>query len=398
MATFAVAVPVTPADDGKSLFLAATSADGGAGAPGAAVATEILDDIASSYIAEHNRERANFAAAQESKKAKLMARLAARKQRKSTKAAGPADAGDGEGALPHGWKLIRMPTGGKLFQMANGNTTFDDPRTDGVEDGSESVRAGQIETLSEMLGIDSASASRALEAANWDMRSAMAQYMEYQTAHALAEADRKHNASLAAMEQQAAAKRASAPPSPFMMLRAKCPPGISGGMYFPVDLPDGRRMSIAVPVGCPPGGTVQFKVPRNAPKTAGGAPAGNAVMLTVKIPAGVRPGQKMNISYSGKLIQVIVPLGMMPGQSFKVTVKTAALGGGGGAPPRGPPPPPPPPMAQPGVKTVTVTLPAGLRPGQVFQIRLPVSGQLVKVKVPPNGRAGMKLKIQVRTN
>ena len=256
-------------DEGRELFLGATGS-----APPAAAATEIIDDIASEYIAQHNREVAEFAAEEQRKKTVLMQRLAARKQRAAAKkrAAASADArdpGDGLGPLPSRWNLIRMPDGKALFQMPNGQTTFDDPRTDEIEDGSSTaVKSEQaIATLAEMMHISAAYAEAALESHGFDVTAACMAVMQEQTNAALAETERRHQAELAQLQRAAEARRAAAPraPSPFMTLRAKLPPGVHGGMYFPVNLPDGRRLRVAVPPGVPPNGTVQFKVKRLAP-------------------------------------------------------------------------------------------------------------------------------------
>ena len=304
---FAVASAMSAGDEGRELFLGATGT-----APPVSAATEIIDDIASDYIAQHNREVAEFAATEQRKKAALMERLAARKQRAAAKkrasqAAGARDPGDGLGPLPTRWNLIRMPDGKSLFQMPNGQTTFDDPRTDEIEDGSSPAVKNQqsVATLSEMMHISPTYAEAALTSHGWDMTATCMAVMQEQTKQALDATEQRHQAELANIHAKAEARRAAAPraPSPFVTLRAKLPAGIRGGMYFPVSLPDGRRLRVAVPPGVPPNGIVQFKVKRLLPGERAAAPqpsvASDSTMLTVKVPPGVRPGQRMNVAYNG---------------------------------------------------------------------------------------------------
>lgn len=94
-------------------------------------------------------------------------------------------------------------------------------------------------------------------------------------------------------------------------------------------------------------------------------------MMQVIVPAGVLPGQMMNVQMADQqLVQVQVPPGLLAGQSFQIQAPT------------------PPQML-----TLEVTVPAGVSPGQMMQVQGP-NGPL-QVQVPAGVLAGGKINIQV---
>ena len=68
-------------------------------------------------------------------------------------------------------------------------------------------------------------------------------------------------------------------------------------------------------------------------------------MLTVVVPVGARPGDKVNFTFRGVAIQATVPAGLAPGDKFHVPAPDRPDD------PRPPPvPPAPPPPPAPAVK------------------------------------------------
>ena len=233
-------------------------------------------DFAADCITAHNTALAELAAAGAKTQSALMERLAARerKQAQKKREAQKSDPGDGLGPLPVHWKLISMPGGTQnLYQMPDGSTTFDDPRTEEIECSIVKTSAA-VAQVADKMGVDGDDAEAALEAHGWDAPAACFAIAQRQAAATLAAMEATHRKELDATLQRAAtetqrasASSAAAPAaeSPFIVLRTQCPPGISGGMSFPVDLPDGRRVMVGVPAGTPSGGAVQFQVARSAP-------------------------------------------------------------------------------------------------------------------------------------
>jgi len=410
--TFEMADPAAVAEAGRSLLVA--SADGtamptpvyttDAGAAAVVVADTMMDDMASSYMAEQKSTLEKIQFENTRKKEELRKRLAARKAKKGKKkkkkakaaasAAAGVDPGDGLGPLPVGWTVVNMPDGRKLFnQPGDGGTTWDDPRTDEVETGEikkeessedsddEDPQASALKSVIGILGIGESKARTLLEANDWDAEAACSAHFHNEMMAKLEAQEKVHAAAMKKMEDNLAKAEAAHDDgvSPFIMMRAQCPPGVGPGQRFTVNLPDGRATQITVPASCPPGGTVQFKIPRATPG-AGGA---KMIMLTVRVPQGVQPGQKMNVRYNGKLVQVVVPQGAVPLSTFKVTVNKSALDAA--------------PGNQQQTRTtvrVKVAIPPGLSAGQSFQVRTN-GGALVKIVVPAGAKAGQFLTVQL---
>ena len=397
------------AEAGRALLVA--SADGTAmpvpvystvdGGAEVITAEAMMDDMATSYMEEQKATLVRIEMENTRKKDELRKRLEARKKKKGAKkakkkkakAAAPAanDPGDGLGPLPAGWSLVKMPDGRKLFnQPGDGGTTWDDPRTDEVETGeaakeesseSDDEAEGALKLVCSMLGINEDEARALLDAHDGDAQASIEAHFHDEMMAKVEAQEKAHAAAIRELEDKVAKASVGADDgvSPFITMRAACPPGIRPGQKFTVNLPDGRATQIQVPAGCPPGGTVQFKIPR----AVAGASGPKMIMLTVRVPEGVVAGQKMNVRYDGKLVQVTVPAGAVPLSTFKVTVNKTALDAAGALQQQ----------QRPSVK-VKVAVPAGLKTGDTFQIRTN-GGALVKIAVPAGAHAGQFLTVQL---
>ena len=92
--------------------------------------------------------------------------------------------------------------------------------------------------------------------------------------------------------------------------------------------------------------------------------------MQVTVPAGILPGQMMNVQMADQLVQVQVPPGLLAGQSFQIQAPT-----------------------QPQMLMLEVTVPAGVSPGQMIQVQGP-NGPL-QVQVPAGVLPGGKINVQV---
>ena len=371
----------------------------GGGSAEVVTAEAMMDDMATSYMEEQKATLARIEMENTRKKEELRKRLEARKKKgakkekkKKAKAAKAAanDPGDGLGSLPAGWSLVKMPDGRKLFnQPGDGGTTWDDPRTEEIETGEVAKEASSesddeddaAKLVCSMLGIDAVAAHALLDAHGGDAQASIEAHFHAEMMAKVEAQEKAHAAAIRELEDKVAKASVGADDgvSPFITMRAACPPGISPGQKFTVNLPDGRATQITVPAGCPPGGTVQFKIPR----ATGGASGPKMIMLTVRVPQGVVAGQKMNVRYDGKLVQVTVPAGAVPLSTFKVTVNKTALDAAGALQRQ----------QRPSVK-VKVAIPAGLKTGDTFQIRTN-GGALVKIAVPAGAKPGQFLTVQL---
>ncbi|KAJ1492622.1 hypothetical protein T484DRAFT_1880638 [Baffinella frigidus] len=107
------------------------------------------------------------------------------------------------------------------------------------------------------------------------------------------------------------------PPAPSVpsvkSMHVTVPDGVAAGMYMTVNIPGRGATSVLVPVGVTSGQILEVRYPVAVPQ-----PQTVYRTVSVRVPPGVLPGERMQITVQGEALFVQVPPGALPGQLLDV--------------------------------------------------------------------------------
>ncbi|CAJ1333817.1 unnamed protein product [Effrenium voratum] len=175
-------------------------------------------------------------------------------------------------------------------------------------------------------------------------------------------------------------------PVPDEFISVQVPPGVVPGQPLTVTAPGGPSFIIVVPEGASPGAMLRVQRP---PNTSGDTPlalgdqngTANKVLLSVSVPAGVRPGQMLAVKVpDGRELTVVVPPDApqelqleFDAAQGRLTVaptcnpQTNSQGSGG--------------------EMFSIQLPPGSEPGRAINIQVP-DGRTLPFTVPAGRKSG----------
>lgn len=123
------------------------------------------------------------------------------------------------------------------------------------------------------------------------------------------------------IQQQRLAAMQNSLPKQKRTVQIKIPAGVRPGNKITVNLPDGRQVQIVVPKGTGPGNTITINYESAEAPQSQKMPGTSRVKVVV--PNGAVPGQKIRVSFEGYDYDVAVPNGVLPGSKFIAILPTA---------------------------------------------------------------------------
>jgi hypothetical protein len=125
------------------------------------------------------------------------------------------------------------------------------------------------------------------------------------------------------IQQQRLAAMQNTLPKEKRTLQIKIPAGVKPGNKITVNLPDGRQVQIVVPPGTGPGNTITINYESSAPPPQPSNQMPGTSKVKVVVPPGAVAGQKIRVSFEGYDYDVAVPNGVLPGSKFIAILPTA---------------------------------------------------------------------------